>query len=98
MKYVSSGIFSQYMPLRRICRKIEQIIREEMDKIDGQEVLMPVMMPSSIWEILQTVCFRKNRLSSMPAGCCRACGKRRSRSSAASETMTAIISGTIRNE
>ena len=50
MKYVSSGIFSQYMPLRRICRKIEQIIREEMDKIDGQEVLMPVMMPSSIWE------------------------------------------------
>ncbi len=50
MKYMASGIFSQYMPLRRICRKIEQIIREEMDKIDGQEVLFPVAMPASIWE------------------------------------------------
>ena len=38
MKFVASGIFSQYMPLKRICRKIEQIIREEMDAIDGQEV------------------------------------------------------------
>ena len=50
MKYVSSGIFSQYMPLRRVCRKIEQIIREEMDKIDGQEVLFPVVMPASLWQ------------------------------------------------
>ena len=50
MKYMSSGIFSQYMPLRRICRKIEQIIREEMDRIDGQEVLLPVVMPASIWQ------------------------------------------------
>lgn len=50
MKFVASGIFSQYMPLRRVCRKIEQIIREEMDKIDGQEVLFPVVMPASIWQ------------------------------------------------
>ena len=50
MKFVSSGIFSQYMPLRRVCRKIEQIIREEMDRIDGQEVLLPVVMPASIWQ------------------------------------------------
>lgn len=50
MKFVASGIFSQYMPLRRVCRKIEQIIREEMDRIDGQEVLLPVVMPASIWE------------------------------------------------
>ena len=50
MKFVASGIFSQYMPLRRVCRKIEQIIREEMDRIDGQEVLFPVVMPASIWQ------------------------------------------------
>ena len=50
MKFVASGIFSQYMPLRRVCRKIEQIIREEMDRIDGQEVLLPVVMPASIWQ------------------------------------------------
>ena len=50
MKFVSSGIFSQYMPLKRICRKIEQIIREEMDAINGQEVLFPVALPATLWE------------------------------------------------
>ena len=50
MKFVASGIFSQYMPLKRICRKIEQIIREEMDAIDGQEVLFPVALPAGLWE------------------------------------------------
>ena len=38
MKNMANGIYSSYMPLKRITRKIEQIIREEMDAIDGQEV------------------------------------------------------------
>lgn len=50
MKYVANGIFSSYMPLRRITRKVEQIIREEMDAIDGQEVQFPVVLPASLWE------------------------------------------------
>lgn len=50
MKYVANGIFSSYMPLKRITRKIEQIIREEMDAIDGQEVMFPVVMPATLWE------------------------------------------------
>ena len=50
MKYVSSGIFSSYMPLKRVTRKIEQIMREEMDAIDGQEVQFPVVMPASLWQ------------------------------------------------
>ena len=50
MKYVANGIFSSYMPLRRVTRKIEQIIREEMDAIDGQEVQFPVVMPASLWQ------------------------------------------------
>ena len=50
IKQVGSGIFSSYMALRRITRKIEQIIREEMDAIDGQEVLFPVVMPASLWQ------------------------------------------------
>lgn len=50
MKYVANGIYSQYLPLRRISRKIEQIIREEMDRIDGQEVQFPVVLPGSLWE------------------------------------------------
>ncbi len=50
IKYVANGIYSSFMPLKRITRKIEQIIREEMDAIDGQEVLFPVVMPATIWQ------------------------------------------------
>ena len=50
IKYVANGIFSLYPPMKRITKKIEQIIREEMDAIDGQEVLFPVALPGSLWE------------------------------------------------
>lgn len=50
MKYVANGIFSSYMPLKRVTRKLEQIIREEMDAIDGQEVQFPVVMPAALWQ------------------------------------------------
>lgn len=47
---VSTGIFS-LLPLgKRIVDKIEKIIREEMDAIDGQEVLMPVVLPAELWQ------------------------------------------------
>ena len=47
MKYVANGIYSSLPPLRRITKKIEQIIREEMDALDGQEVQFPVVLPAS---------------------------------------------------
>ncbi len=50
MKYVGNGIYSSLLPLKRITRKIEKIIREEMDNIDGQEVQFPVVMPASLWQ------------------------------------------------
>lgn len=50
MKSVANGIYSSYLPLRRITHKIEEIIREEMDAIDGQEVQFPVVMPASLWQ------------------------------------------------
>ena len=50
IKYMANGIYSSYLPLRRIVRKIEQIMREEMDRIDGQEVQFPVVMPASLWD------------------------------------------------
>ncbi|MDF2938902.1 MAG: proline--tRNA ligase [Paenibacillaceae bacterium] len=50
MKYVGNGIYTQATPLRRITRKIEEIIRKEMDAIGGQEVLLPVVLPESLWE------------------------------------------------
>lgn len=50
MKQMCNGIYSLYMPAKRVTRKIESIIRDEMDKIDGQEVMFPVVMPASLWE------------------------------------------------
>ena len=46
IKYVANGIYSSLPPLCRITRKIEQIIREEMDAAGGQEVQFPVVLPA----------------------------------------------------
>lgn len=50
MKYVGNGIYSEFPTLRRVTAKIERIIRQEMDAIDGQEVLFPVVLPADLWE------------------------------------------------
>jgi len=50
IKYVANGIFSLYTPGKRVCKKIENIIRDEMDSIGGQEVMFPVVLPGSLWE------------------------------------------------
>ncbi len=48
-RLVCAGIYS-LLPLGfRIVQKIEAIIREEMNRIDGQEVLMPVVLPAELW-------------------------------------------------
>lgn len=49
IKQMANGIYSSYTPLKRVTQKIERIIREEMDALDGQEVLLPVAMPASLW-------------------------------------------------
>ncbi len=50
MKYVANGIYTQLPILRRVTRNIEQIIRDEMDAVGGQEVLFPVTLPGALWE------------------------------------------------
>jgi prolyl-tRNA synthetase len=47
---VSSGIYSVLPVGFRITQKIEKIIREEMEAIDGQEVKMPVVLPAELWQ------------------------------------------------
>ncbi len=47
---VSAGIYSLLPTGERIVRKIEAIIREEKNRIDGQEVLMPVVLPADLWQ------------------------------------------------
>ena len=49
IKPVGNGIFTLSPITKRITAKIEKIIREEMDRIDGQEVLFPVAMPATLW-------------------------------------------------
>lgn len=49
IKTVSNGIYTLFPVTKRITAKIEKIIREEMNRINGQEVLFPVAMPASIW-------------------------------------------------
>jgi prolyl-tRNA synthetase len=45
-----SGTYS-LLPLgQRVCRKIERIVREEMDAIGAQEFLLPVLHPGEIWK------------------------------------------------
>jgi prolyl-tRNA synthetase len=50
IRQVTSGIWT-FLPLGwRVHRKIEQIIREEQDRIGAQELLMPVLTPAELWE------------------------------------------------
>jgi prolyl-tRNA synthetase len=50
VKPLASGLYS-ILPLgKRVLRKIEDVIRDEMDKIDGQEVELPLAQPIEIWE------------------------------------------------
>ena len=50
IKQVSNGIYTLMPAGQRVSLKIINIIREEMNKIGGQEVLMPVVMPKELWE------------------------------------------------
>jgi len=49
-RQVANGIYSLLPPGLRVAKKIEQIIREEMNRVGAQEVLMPVVMPRELWE------------------------------------------------
>ena len=49
MRQVTNGSYTLMMPAKRVVDKIEKIIRDEMDSIDGQEVLFPVVLPGDLW-------------------------------------------------
>jgi prolyl-tRNA synthetase len=68
---VAAGVYS-YLPLAwRALKKIENIIREEMDAAGGQELMMPVLQPLELWQEtgrdqafgkgLFTLCDRRDR-------------------------------------
>lgn len=50
MRKVSSGLYT-FLPLAlRSIRKVEDIVREEMNAIGSQEILMPITQPAEIWK------------------------------------------------
>lgn len=50
IRKLTAGVYD-YLPLaRRVLRKIEEIIREELDRSGAQEILMPMVQPAEIWE------------------------------------------------
>ena len=49
IRQLASGLYT-WLPLGlRVLRKVERIIREEMDRSGGQEVSMPVVQPAELW-------------------------------------------------
>ncbi len=50
IRRVAAGVYN-YLPLAmRVLKKIEQIVREEMDRQGGQELLMPILQPAELWQ------------------------------------------------
>jgi len=50
IRQLTRGVYS-YLPLGyKVLKKIENIVREEMDRAGSQEILMPVLQPASLWE------------------------------------------------
>jgi len=50
IRKVAAGLY-EWLPLGfRVLKKVERIVREEMDKVGGQEVWLPILQPKSLWE------------------------------------------------
>lgn len=50
IRMLVSGVYT-YLPLGlRVLHKVEQIVREEMDRAGAQEVLLPALQPAELWE------------------------------------------------
>nr|WP_205762652.1 proline--tRNA ligase [Aneurinibacillus aneurinilyticus] len=50
MRQLASGVYT-YLPLgHRVLRKVQQIVREEMERADAQEISMPAIQPAELWQ------------------------------------------------
>ena len=50
IQQLAAGVYSYLPPAWRALRKIENIIREEMDAAGSQELMMPVLQPQELWQ------------------------------------------------
>ena len=50
IRKVASGIYN-WLPLGlKVLKKVEHIVRQQMDNISAYEILMPVLQPKELWE------------------------------------------------
>lgn len=50
IRKVAAGVYTLLPLAWRVVRKIEQIVREEMDREGGQEIMMPIIQPAELWQ------------------------------------------------
>ncbi len=50
IRQLGAGIYSQLPLAKRCLRKVEQIIREEMERIGAQEFFLPALHPAEVWK------------------------------------------------
>jgi len=63
IKKLGAGIYS-YMPMGlRVIRKVEAIVRDEMDRAGAVELTMPVVQPAELWQ-------ETGRFEKMGQSCC----------------------------
>ena len=50
IRQISRGIYDYFPLALRVIRKIEQIVRDEMDRAGAQELLLPICSPAELWQ------------------------------------------------
>lgn len=50
IRRVTPGVYNLYPLMWKVTRKVEQIVREEMDRSGAQELRMPILNPAELWE------------------------------------------------
>ena len=50
IRQISRGVYDYFPLALRVIRKIEQIVREEMNRAGAQELLMPISSPAELWQ------------------------------------------------
>ncbi|MHB8918564.1 MAG: aminoacyl--tRNA ligase-related protein, partial [Desulfocucumaceae bacterium] len=50
IRKAATGVYTLLPLAWRVVKKIEAIVREEMDRQGGQEIMMPIIQPAELWQ------------------------------------------------
>jgi prolyl-tRNA synthetase len=51
IRQISRGIYDYFPLALKVIRKIETIVRQEMDRAGAQELLLPISSPAELWQV-----------------------------------------------